>query len=79
MPSSSSNSFSIAFRAVPSCGVGGVQGALPVPGNHLSYHRPATPAANNDMIGEKSVTIDGAVQHDKTIPLVDDRQNTRLK
>ena len=33
-----------------------------------------TPAANNEMIGEQSVTIDGVEQRDKTIPLVDDRQ-----
>ena len=38
-----------------------------------------TPAANNDMIGEKSVTIDGVVQHDKTIPLVDDRQEHQVE
>jgi len=33
-----------------------------------------TPAANNKMIGETGITIDGVEQHDKTIPLVDDRQ-----
>ncbi|MCL4492762.1 MAG: hypothetical protein M1510_12855, partial [Nitrospirae bacterium] len=33
-----------------------------------------TPAANNKMIGEMSVTVDGVEQHDKAIPLVDDRQ-----
>jgi len=26
------------------------------------------------MIGETGITIDGVEQHDKTIPLVDDRQ-----
>jgi cellobiose phosphorylase len=33
-----------------------------------------TPASNNKMIGETSVTIDSVEQHDNTIPLVDDRQ-----
>ena len=33
-----------------------------------------TPAANNKMIGEQSVTIDGVEQHDKNIFLVDDRK-----
>jgi len=33
-----------------------------------------TPAANNKMSGETSVTIDGVERHDKVIPLVDDRQ-----
>ena len=33
-----------------------------------------TPAANNKMIGETSVTVDGVEQHDNTIPIVDDRQ-----
>ncbi|MFZ3091262.1 MAG: glycosyl hydrolase family 65 protein, partial [Nitrospirota bacterium] len=32
-----------------------------------------TPAANNKMIGETSVTVDGVEQPDKTIPLIDDR------
>ncbi len=32
------------------------------------------PAANNKMIGETSVTVDGVEQPDKAIPLVDDRQ-----
>ena len=33
-----------------------------------------TPAANNKMIGETSLTVDGVEQHDNTIPIVDDRQ-----
>ncbi len=33
-----------------------------------------TPAANNEMIGEQSVTIDGVEQHDNNIPLLDDQQ-----
>ena len=33
-----------------------------------------TPAANNEMIGEQSVTIDGVVQNDNAIPLVNDCQ-----
>jgi len=33
-----------------------------------------TPVANNKMIGETSVTIDGVERHDKAVPLVNDRQ-----
>ena len=38
-----------------------------------------TPAADNEMIGEQSVTIDGVGQHDKNIPLVDDRQERQVE
>lgn len=34
----------------------------------------AAPVANNDMIGGQSIAIDGVEQHDKAIPIVDDRQ-----
>jgi cellobiose phosphorylase len=40
---------------------------------HISVRQ--TPAANSEMIGEAGVTVDGVEQHDKAIPLVDDRQD----
>ena len=51
-------------------GLEGVHGALSISRNGLPHHRPANARGN----GEMSVTVDGVEQHDKAIPLVDDRQ-----
>ena len=39
---------------------------------HITIRQKAV--ANNEMIGQQSVIIDGVAQHDNTIPLVDDLQ-----
>ena len=39
---------------------------------HITVRQKAV--ANNKMISETGVTVDGVEQHDNTIPLVDDRQ-----
>jgi hypothetical protein len=33
-----------------------------------------TRAADDDKVGETSLTMDGVERHDKAIPLIDDRQ-----
>jgi hypothetical protein len=64
-----------AVHAVSPVGLAGPHHVLPVSETvyHIAVQRPTAEK------GETRVTVDGAVQHDNTIPLVDDRQEHHVE
>ena len=63
-----------ALRAVPARGLDGVHDALPLPRDHVPHRRPADAGRRRRRNpAAAAVTVDGVVQADGSVHLVDDR------